>query len=102
MDLMGLKDKTCVAKYAVQMPARTRSPLVLMPIVRGRPTNLAGSSILPLAQKRPTPFDRKDYIVSEYHSFYSPTGIFMVRHGDYKLILFGARTLFCPSESAVS
>ena len=30
----------------------------------------------------------------EYHSFYSPTGIFMVRHGNYKLILFGSDKVF--------
>ena len=29
------------------------------------PANLAGSSVLPLAQKRPIPPGRKDYIVSE-------------------------------------
>ena len=29
-----------------------------------------------------------------YHSFYSPTGIFMVRHGDYKLIQFGKDKVF--------
>ena len=63
-------------------------------LVRGRPTNLAGSSILPLAQKRPTPFDRKDYIVSEYHSFYTASASFMIRQGDFKLIIYGPDTLF--------
>mgnify|MGYP003336876381 FL=1 len=29
-----------------------------------------------------------------YHSFYSPTGIFMIRHGDYKLIQFGTDKVF--------
>lgn len=29
-----------------------------------------------------------------YHSFYSPTGIFMIRHGDYKLIQFGSDKVF--------
>ena len=39
LDLMGLTDKT--------------------------PADLAGSSVLPLAQKRIAPGDRKDYVVSE-------------------------------------
>ena len=48
--------------------------------------NPAGESLLPLAQKgQPR---KKDYVVSEYHSVFSGTGMFMVRQAEMKLVMF--------------
>lgn len=57
------------------------------------PAKLPGSSVLPLAQGRAAP-GRKDYVVSEYHSYYSATGTFMIRRGEHKLIVFGEDKVF--------
>ena len=49
--------------------------------------SLAGSSVLPLAEGKTDP-SRKSYVVSEYHSVYSGTGMFTIRQGPWKLNLF--------------
>jgi len=55
------------------------------------PSDLAGSSLLPLvdSSKHHEAGARRDYVVAQYHSVFSTTGQFMVRQGDYKLITFG-------------
>ena len=57
------------------------------------PSDVAGGSIVPLAHGEAPP-NRKDYIVSEYHSFYTASASFMIRQGDFKLIIYGPDTLF--------
>lgn len=53
---------------------------------------LAGENLLPVTAGAPR---RRDFVVSEYHSVYSGTGIFMVRHNDgnhnWKLVLYAAQ-----------
>jgi len=51
---------------------------------------LDGSSLLPLAKAEGNALaSRKPFVVGEYHSVYSATGLFMVVSGRHKLITFG-------------
>merc|ERR1719326_564905 len=61
-------------------------PTILdMAQVSAKNSDLAGESLLPIAKgaKR-----QKEYVVAEYHSVFSGTGIFMIRSGDLKLVLY--------------
>lgn len=64
-------------------------PTVLgMAGVSPRPGPLAGESLLNVAQG----FQRKKaHVVSQYHSVFSGTGMFMVRKDDWKLVLYAAQ-----------
>jgi hypothetical protein len=52
------------------------------------PAGLAGSSLLPLVNGQGDP-TRKKYITAQYHSVFSVTGTFMIRQGQWKLIVYG-------------
>jgi arylsulfatase A-like enzyme len=52
---------------------------------------LAGESLLPLAKG--TGHRKKDFVVAEYHARHTGTGVFMIRQGDYKLMLYGGPQL---------
>lgn len=62
------------------------------------PSNLAGGSLLQLvntmdshgAMSPGNASDRRDYVIAQYHSVYSVTGEFMIRQGDFKLIMYAA------------
>merc|ERR1712137_740941 len=53
-----------------------------------RPGPLAGETLLPIAKGS---MRKKDYVVSEYHSVYSGTGMFMIRRSSWKLIMYAAQ-----------
>ena len=52
---------------------------------------LTGTSLLPFLEISTTrrALPRREHAVSQYHAGFSDTGAFMVRHGAYKLIVFG-------------
>ena len=52
------------------------------------PEGLAGRSLLKLADGAGDP-GRNDFVTGQYHSVMSVTGTFMIRQGDYKLVLYG-------------
>ena len=51
------------------------------------PEGLAGRSLLKLANGAGDP-GRNDFVTGQYHSVFSVTGTFMIRQGDYKLVLY--------------
>ena len=55
---------------------------------------LAGQSLLPLIARSLSQVGRghrrKDFITSQYHSTFAPTGIFMIRSGAFKLVTYGS------------
>jgi len=53
-----------------------------------RPGPLAGESLLPVAKGHAR---KKPYVISQYHSVFSGTGIFMIRKGDPKLVVYAAQ-----------
>merc|ERR1719215_1169859 len=55
---------------------------------KARPGPLAGESLLPVAKGAER---QKDYVISQYHSVFSGTGMFMVRQGNWKLVLYAAQ-----------
>lgn len=64
-----------------------------------KPSFLSGKSLSPLLFENGNVFDSAfNHVIGQYHSTFSATGTFMVRQGDYKLILFGddSQTNFPP------
>merc|ERR1719329_1397316 len=57
-------------------------------------TQLAGESLLPVVKGSPR---QKDYVISQYHSVFSGTGMFMVRKGDWKLVVYAAQRPGVPA-----
>lgn len=55
---------------------------------KARPGPLAGESLLPVVKGEAR---QKSYVISQYHSVFSGTGMFMVREGDLKLVLYAAQ-----------
>ena len=61
-----------------------------------KPGFLSGYSLAPLLFGEKDN-NRPDFVTSQYHSTFSTTGSFMVRQGQWKLVLFGGnQTLFPP------
>lgn len=57
--------------------------------------DLAGESLLPVAKHGAQ--RRQSFVVAEYHSVFSGTGIFMIRDADLKLVVFGGELAGCFS-----
>merc|ERR1712070_1128324 len=55
---------------------------------KARPGPLAGESLLPVAKGAAR---KKDYVISQYHSVFSGTGMFMLRQADLKLVVYAAQ-----------